>query len=385
MNKRIVFVIESLQLGGAEKSLVSLLNNLDYSKYTVELITFQSNGFFKDFIPKEVNRINIDLPKINYFDRMCYATRRLFNKNYHDAQLFWPIISKHLKKVNKTYDIAIAYNQGFTTYFVHHFITSPIKHAWLNTDYQKAGYNIGFDYPIYKNFKNVIVVSNEAKKSFEEKLLANSYSLNLVVVKDITDKDAIRILANNQINFNFSSDNINIVTVARLIEYKGLHLAVKACKILKEKQMKVRWYVVGEGSERRKLEELITKNNLQQDFFLLGAVTNPYPYIKGADLYVQTSYFEGLGLTVIEAALLHKPIVSTNFPSVLGIIENGKTGLIAEMNEDDIANKIECLILDVDLRNNLIHNLTLLKNDDKGDTLNTINQLLQLDETPLPH
>jgi glycosyltransferase involved in cell wall biosynthesis len=164
--------------------------------------------------------------------------------------------------------------------------------------------------------------------------------------------------------------------VGRLVTSKGFHLAIKSCKILLDKDYPIKWYLVGEGSERKNLQKLINENHLENHFFLIGADSNPYPYMKNATIYVQTSLFEGLGLTVVEANYLNKPIVSTNFPTVHGILKAGKTGLIAKMNAKSIANQIEILINDVPLREKFIKNSSMEENNDKEETLKKINNLL---------
>lgn len=376
MKKQIAFVIESLELGGAEKSLVTLLQNLDYSQYDVDLITLKSGGFFKDFVPKEVKRHTIQIVEFGGIDRIRFAIEKKIYKNYHSAQLYWKCFKKNFTPIDKKYDIVFAYNQGFVTYYVEELMRANKKYAWINTDYQKAGYNIQFDYPIYKNFDQVVTVSPEGKASFENELRKIGKTLNVGIIKDITDEKMLVKESQLPMKVNFSENKINIVTVARLMEYKGLNLAIDACYILKTKNFPVNWYVVGEGMERSTLEKQIQENKLTENFFLLGADKNPYPYMKNADVYVQTSLFEGLGLTVIEASLLHKPIVSTNFPTVYGILKHEDTGLICEMNANDIANSIERLITDSTLKNKLVDNLKHQENQDKNLTLSKIENLL---------
>lgn len=375
--KNIVFVIESLHLGGAEKSLVTLLKNLDYTKYKVDLITFQPDGFFKNEVPQEVNHIVYQLPKLSLLDRIKFRVKRKLNKGrFHHAQLFWTIISKKLQRLDKKYDTAIAYNQGFATYFTNQFINASMKYAWINTDYFKAGYNITFDYPIYKNFNRIVTVSQEAYDSFTNELDKNRYHLEIQIIKDISDIDDIRIKANEKPNQIFNSNAIKINSVGRLVKYKGFDLAIEACKILVDKGYPIHWQIVGEGDERAALEHLIEQNHLKDSIRLIGATTNPYPYMKACDIYVQTSLFEGLGLTVIEASYLHKPIVTTNFPTAYGLLQHEKTGLICEMNAKSIADSIELLINNNDLRNKLINNLEQLENRDKEKTLNQVEKLI---------
>jgi glycosyltransferase involved in cell wall biosynthesis len=374
--KRLVFVIESLHLGGAEKSLVTLLSNLDYSRYSVDLILFINGGVFEKFIPLEVNVIRDLYPKISFYSRVKYKMYKMIYKNtFHNASLFWKATNACFTKHFKQYDIAISYSQGLATYYTATYINSSKKFTWLNIDYQKAGHSIKFDYPFYLRFNEVITVSPEVKKGLENELFKIDKSLEIDVIKDIIDEKILIYKSQQKMKITFNSNKINIVTVGRLAEQKGMHLAIESCKNLMNKGYKVHWYIVGEGSERTSLERLIKSNKLEHNFTLVGMTENPYPYMKDCDIYVQTSLFEGLGLTVIEASYLNKPIVCTNFPTVYGILEHEKTGLIAEMNAIDIANNIERLILDKNLKKVLIKNLTNKENNDKEISLQKVNEL----------
>lgn len=377
MKKRIVFVIESLDLGGAEKSLVTLLNNLDETKFKIDLITFKEEGIFREFLPKHVNCIALTFPKFSLVDRINFFVHRKLKSKYHNAQLFWSVAKNKFKRFEKEYDIAVAYNQGFATYFVNVFVSATKKYAWLNTDYKKAGYNILVDYPIYKNFNTVVAVSPEAKEGLRQELLKINKQLPITIIKDITDKKIVQEQAKHEQKVKFTESTINIVSVGRLVTYKGFKFAIEACAKLVSKGYSVNWYVVGEGNERKKLEQLIRDHQLENYFFLIGSDSNPYPYMKNATIYVQTSLFEGLGLTVIEASYLNKPIVSTNFPTAYGILEDGVTGLISEMNSQSIAAKIELLINDDDLKNNLVKNLSLKVDMAQEDSLAKIYNLFE--------
>jgi glycosyltransferase involved in cell wall biosynthesis len=375
--KQLVFVIESLHLGGAEKSLVTLLQNLDYSKYSVDLIVFNTGGIFESSVPKEVSVIYKSMPPLSFIERLRFKFSKQFNfKKQHAAQLLWNIIQSKFDKITKKHDVAIAYNQGFATYYVERYLSSNLKLAWLNTDYQKAGYAINFDYPIYKNFDSVVAVSPEAKAGLVAELKKNNKELRIEIIKDISDKTLIIKQSQELKPISFNTEKINLVTVGRLAKAKGIHLAVESCKILIEKGHPVHWYVVGEGSERKHIEELVFENKLEPHITLVGMTANPYPYMKDCDIYVQTSLFEGLGLTVIEASYLNKPIVSTNFPTVHGILKDCETGLIAEMNAGSIAYKIELLITNENLKAKLVANLSTATNKDKETTLLQFEKLI---------
>ena len=373
--KSVVFIIESLNLGGAEKSLVTLLQNFDFNRYKVDLVTFHTNGFFESFLPKEVNRICLSFPNINFFDRLIYFFKRKLN-NAHNAQLFWSVIGKYFEKHPQQYDIAIAYNQGFATYYTSEYIDATEKFCWINTDYTNAGYKIELDYAFYKKYNKVIAVSDAIKKSLHNELEKLNMHLEFEVIKDITDKEILLKQALVEQADVFSPDKISILTVGRLAVPKGLEMAVEACHLLKKKYH-VEWVVVGEGSERKNLTKLIDEKGLSDDFRLIGAYTNPYPIMKACDIYVQTSHFEGLGLTVIEASYLNKPIVCTNFPTAHHILKNEETGLIVEMDAHAIADGVERLINDKGLKNRLVSNLEKQQNFDKEITLQKVEELLK--------
>lgn len=375
--KHLVFVIESLHLGGAEKSLVTLLQNLDYKKNKVDLIVFNKGGIFENSVPKGVSVIYKSMHSLSFTERVRFKLVKQFNlKKQHTAQLLWKIIQNKFEKVTKKYDVAIAYNQGFATYYVERYLSAKLKAAWLNTDYQKAGYDINFDYPIYKQYNSIIAVSPEAKAGLVAELQKIDRDLQVNIIKDISNKSSIRKRSKELKIVNFDNLKINIVTVGRLVKAKGLHLAVQCCRILKDNGYPVHWYVVGEGSERKYIENLIIINKLQNNFTLVGMTENPYPYMKDCDIYVQTSLFEGLGLTVIEASYLNKPIVSTNFPTVYGILKDSETGLIAEMNAESIAKKVELLITNENLKAKLVANLSTATNRDKETTLLQFEKLI---------
>jgi glycosyltransferase involved in cell wall biosynthesis len=375
--KNIVFVIESLGLGGAEKSLVTLLRNIDFSKYNVDLILFNSGGIFESFVPDEVNVIRKNFPKLDIYDRILFKYRCVNNKNkLHSAQILFKILYSKLEADIKNYDIAIAYNQGFATYYTALFINSDLKYAWLNTDYKAAGYKINEDKLFYSCFKKIIAVSDYTKGIFSKELENVSLDINIMVIKDITDRKILNIESEKKIDLDFSHEKISIVTVGRLSKNKGLHLAIESCKKLIEKGYDVIWYVVGEGSERNELLRLINENGLNNRFILLGMTDNPYPYMKKCTIYVQTSLFEGLGLSLLEASYLNKPIVTTNFPTSYSIIVDGFTGLIAEMNSDSIVEKIELYLKDDNLLKRVVENLAKKEDSDMSISIEKINSLL---------
>lgn len=374
--KNIVFIIESLQLGGAEKSLITLLRNLHHDQYKIDLLVTQPNGFFRSSLPDFVELHLIKIPRIKFFDRINYYVKRKLNKNQHHAQIFWRIANKYLSHFEKKYDIAISYNQGFATYYTAEFIDSPLKYAWINTDYSIAGYNISLDAEIYKSFKKIVIVSEDAKRGFERELQKINLSLDCIVIKDIIDKEEIITKSTEFKPKEISKNKITIVTVARLVNIKGIALAIDAFELLLNRNIPIQWIVVGDGPEGKQFKELVRIKGLTDDFHFVGAYSNPYPFMKYCDIYVQTSLFEGMGLTLIEASVLNKPIVTTNFTTAYSIIEDRVTGLICEMKPESIAESIIKLIENPNLGMNFSIELSKRHDFSKQESLIAIMKLL---------
>ena len=147
------------------------------------------------------------------------------------------------------------------------------------------------------------------------------------------------------------------MTVGRLTRPKNHLLAIETARVLRDKGMAFKWFFVGEGEMRPTIEERIKEMGLGQNVFLLGLKENPYPYMFNADIYVQTSTFEGFGMTIAEAKILHRPIVSTNFDIVHDQISDHQNGLIAEMTPESVANCIMELLQNEELRRHIVSNL----------------------------
>ncbi|EWH14026.1 group 1 glycosyl transferase [Cellulophaga geojensis KL-A] len=201
-------------------------------------------------------------------------------------------------------------------------------------------------------------------------------SKKVIEIRNIIDPKEIKSRAKEQSLINFNSAKINIVSVGRLVNHKAFELAIGAINNLISNGHNVHLYIVGEGVERNFLENEIKRLKLTNHCTLLGFQNNPYPFIKKCDIYLQTSRIEGLGRTIIEAALLCKPIVTTNFPTAFSILQDNITGLIAEMNSQDISKSIERLIENKKLKNNLIENLRKKEDWEKEKTLDSIYKLL---------
>lgn len=152
----------------------------------------------------------------------------------------------------------------------------------------------------------------------------------------------------------YKQDKINLLTVGRLTEQKGIDIAIRAAKILKEKGIPFEWFVIGDGRDKKKLLRLIHKEKLDDCFFLLGRKDNPYPFMENCSIYVQPSRHEGFGLTVLEARLLKQVVIATKLPAFKEQIIDNKNGLLVERNNYyDLAKKIKVFIDNRKLQNQI--------------------------------
>lgn len=362
MKKRVLFIIDSLTCGGAEKSLVSLLPLLNQEKYELYLWTRSPGGAFASLVPKHVHIVN--QPKYTIFEHLkfklggilysiMFRWNKFIGKNEHAAETLWKCQRSAIKIPKGNWDTVVAYQQGLPTYLVANKFNGCKKIAWVNADIFKAGYNINFNSQFYQKLDFICPVSDKLHKMMDIRMPV--FSEKYITVWDIINPDLTRKLAKEpSINLRKDKDEYIFITTGRLVPPKGYDIAIEAATILKEKGVKFKWYFIGEGPERQTIEHNIKTNALTNHIILLGLQTNPYKYMEQADVYVQTSKFEGFGMTIAEAKILGKPIVSTNFDVVYNQITHEKNGLISEMSGKSVADNIYRMITDNELRNSII-------------------------------
>lgn len=361
MKKQVLFVVDSLRCGGAEKSLVSLLPLLDYSRMDIDLLIVSRGGVFEQYLYPSVRVIA--LPEVigqgkllKLFCRLVFGIRlrllRLFGLRRHGAELHWTAMKYAEVSMKKHYDTAVAWHQGFPTYYVAAKVDAAKKFAWVNVDLKKAGYSESFNKPYYNRFDRIAAVSETLRRMLEGIYVDKE---RLYTVYDILNPEFIRQMAAEGGNdYDTSTGTLRIVTVGRMTLQKNYRLAVETAKRLRDIGLKFHWYFVGDGPEREAVEQLVADYGLDDYVFLLGMQPNPYPYMVNCDIYVQTSAFEGFCLTLREARILHKPVVSTDFAVVRDQIRDGENGLIAEMNPESLASKILLVANNPELKERLI-------------------------------
>lgn len=327
--KKVLFVINTLGLAGAEKALIALLETMPESEYEISLYVLTDQGELVHEIPKKVRILNASLDETSIHSPeglkhvQKTAVSRLFGKgriikyipyltaeslkmlihgNLRPDRLIWQAVADGGMRISEHFDTAIAFIEGGSAYFVDRFVSADRKIGFIHVDYVKAGYSVSIDRNCYSRFDKIFAVSNEVRDSFLK--VYPRLKDRTGVFENVINAEKIIKASREEGGFEDAYDGLKILTVGRLNEQKGYPDSIEAMKILKDSGIKARWYVLGEGDKRAELTALIGRLGLKEDFLLLGNRSNPYPYYRQCDLYVHCSRFEGKSIAVREAKIL---------------------------------------------------------------------------------
>lgn len=368
--KNILIVIPTLRMGGAEKSLISLLKALDPQRVEVDLYLFEAGGVLQAEVPEWVNILEADavtrgmtlelrnyLPEILRAGHVCAALTRIWmtlrSRICKKPGFSWNLVKKYIPALEKHYDVAVGYLEGFTDFFVLDKVKAEKKIGWIHIDMtnrqmpeEEAAY--------YERFDEIATISEICRDAFIKHVPAAADRLQ--IIENIVLQEEILTKANETAERNWNSGKVHLVTVGRLDYQKGIDVAAKACKVLKDRNVSVCWHVYGKGVMHDTIAQYIEENGLEAAFILEGLASNPYPYMKHADLVVQPSRWEGKSIVLDEAKILGKAIVVTDYPSVRDQITDRVTGLITGMTPEAIADGIQQLLKDPALKTRLENN-----------------------------
>lgn len=382
--KDILFITHELQCGGAEKALISLLQVMDYDKFNVYVQLFWNRGLFLNqlhekviLLPAPVEFQYFDMPiksaifkclksaRIDViYNRIVSSVKIKFEDNvYRKEQLNWKYISRCISKLDKKFDYAVGCIEKGPNYFCVEKVDAVKKLGWIHNDYDKMQMSKEIDIPFFEKIDYIFTDSEECKLVLEKNF--QMFQGKFQVLKNIVSPKLIRKLAQEKIEESYTG--FKIISVGRFSPQKGYDMAIDAVKIVKDKGYDFNWIILGDGELKEELKKQISDNDLNKQIQLLGIKENHYPYVKQADLFIQTSRFEGKSISIDEAKILNKPILVTNFSTVRDQITDYKTGIIAEMNAESIADKIIELIMNKELREKLAYNLSLEDNGTESE------------------
>lgn len=338
MKKKLLFVINTLGCGGAERAMLNLFDALDSQKYEISLFVLTGQGELSHDLPEHVRLLNPDYQDVSvltdegrkllirsvlragskkglFLRRASYLL-----KNFRDMRrrgkilpdkLCWRLLADGAPLIRKEYDLAVAYLEGGATYYVAEHVKARKKAAFVHIDYGKAGYTRKLDRDCYQKFDRIFTVSDEVRAHFLE--VYPEHEKKVSVFHNLINQERIRQMAEQGSGFDDEFQGYRILTVGRLTQQKRYDIAIQAMALLKEKcSVPVRWYVLGEGELRESLRQQSKDAGVEQEFILLGVKENPFPYYKNCDLYVHATGFEGKSIAIQEAQTLGKPILATD-------------------------------------------------------------------------
>lgn len=362
--KKCLIATKSMELGGVEKSLISLLNSVNFDEYEVDLLLLEDKGPLKSLLPKQVNIIcceeyqfikdKVNQPPIKVVKKL-FANRQIISglglgvsyimtKMLDDFGIYYRYVFKSVPKLETKYDVAISYTSiiGCLTWLVKYHVQADVKIGWIHFDISKLSINKKFIHEQHKEMEKIYVVSEEAKQAFVN--MFPDLSERCETKYNIVDKAIVEKMAEESDETIGENGKTRIVTVGRLTEEKGQDIIPEVALRLKEAGYDFLWFLVGEGNRRSYIEMKVEEYNLQEHVFLLGAKLNPYTYMKQADIYVQTSIHEGYCITLAEAKVFGMPIVSTEFAGAHEQLDGIENGYVVVRDAEEIGKKIKWII-----------------------------------------
>lgn len=402
--KKILFVMPKFDAGGAEKSLLTLLYLLaDREDVKVDVMFFKKEGMFISQIPDRINVLPTEesLKAIyssfsikNLFKggnvSRCTITRpiatfisRTKYKDQEEASQYrWVHFYREaLSELKKTYDIACGYLDGEATYYIVDKVRASKKIGWNQNDYRGLGLSPVYDKPYYKKLDNIVTLTDECEDSLYE--VFPEFKKKILQIPPIVSQSYIQAQAELFFPQEYKDNTqYRFVSVGRFVRQKGFDIAIAAAKILEDKGVNFKWYIIGDGELYDALTKQVSDAGLEKSVIFLGKRDNPYPYIKNADIFIQPSRFEGKSVILNEAKMLHAAIIATDYKTVFDQLENGISGLIVKKEDaEDLANGIINLLNNTELYNKLTSNLKNTDFDNKA-VVNKYLRLFELSNTP---
>lgn len=397
--KKILFVMNTMGRAGAERALIALMNTLPREEYDMSLLVLVSRGEVFDEVPDHVHILNkkTDNRSVLSFGgtlALIRTTLRCFfyhgkgfglmgylfsnlasqlkNRRIQPDKLLWRVISNGTKPPEESYDLAVAYLEGGSTYFVADHVQAAKKFSFIHIDYEKAGYNRKLDLDAYYKIDHVFSVSKEAGESFLRVYPYHKDKLHLF--RNIIDIGRIQRLSQENLPadspFLQSKADWRLLTVGRLTPQKGYDIAIPALGLLRKRGLNIDWFILGEGSLEKELKSQIAAEGLEGHFILLGSKPNPYPYYRMADLYIHATRFEGKSIAIEEAQVLGKAIIASDCTGNREQITDKVNGELIEISPENIADSIERLLKNPEKRKEY-ENASLEVNQVHAEDLNT--------------
>ena len=386
MKKRILIAMHYLEIGGAETALIGLLQAFDYSRYDVDLFLYAHRGEMMQFVPKEVNLLP-EIRSYSFLEKSILSAykngfigiasarllgkvlAKIYNMPSFSIDVFTSKLTKFfLPKINPNvkYDLAISFLTPHT--YCRDKVRAEKKICWIHSDYAFNKVDVKCELPVWSAFDHVVSISDDVSKTFlqtfpslkDKIVLIENILLPKLVRERAEEFDASSEYANYYHNGEIT---ISLLSIGRFTYQKNLENIPDICKRISsshftlQSSLKVRWFIIGYGGDEQLIRQKIHEAGMEEYVIILGKKSNPYPYIKACDIYVQPSRYEGKSVTVREAQMLYKPVVVTNYPTSKSQIKNGIDGVIVPMDNQGCAEGILQIVHDMDKQQRIIEHL----------------------------
>lgn len=378
--KRIFITTHTLRLGGVERSLIGLLNTIDYNRFEVDLFLFLHDGEMMPYIPKDVNLLpenktyaglissvkdNLKWGNLNLLfakQKAKSQAKKFIKENNIQAQnlvydnYLQKYSLKHLPTItDQTYDLAISF---LTPHYVTaHKVNARKKIAWIHTDYSFFEFDKKAELEMWSAHDYIASISDNCTEGFLKQF--PELAPKIVLIENVLDTEFLKAQADEfsvKDEMPTKTDEFKLLSVGRFTHAKNFDNVPEICKHLLDEGFQVKWYLIGYGGEEPKIRASIQEHGMEEHVIILGKKDNPYPYMKACDVYIQPSRFEGKAVTVREAQALHKPVIITNFATSNSQLENGVDGVIVPMENQACAEGIKNLLENEQLREELSRN-----------------------------
>ena len=382
MKARIFIAMHYMEIGGAETALIGLLNALDPNRVEVDLFLHDHRGEMMQFIPKWVNLLP-QIPKYSVLERPIVelvkrgfwgiAAARLWAKclsqkvykrsgskleNNGGLDKMSKYTTPLLPKINPsmTYDLAISFLTPHR--IVAEKVKAKKKIAWIHTDYTRVWVDAEEELKVWQKYDYVASISGDVTNTFLQ--VFPTLAPKIVEIENILSSSFVRKRAELQnVDKEIRHEGaISLLSVGRFSDAKNYDNVPDICKrLINKTKLNIKWYIIGYGGYEALIRQKIKEAEMEERVILLGKRSNPYPYIKACDIYVQPSRYEGKSVTVREAQMLCKPVVVTNYPTAPSQIRNGVDGVIVPMDNEGCAKGLAQVIYDKPLQERIIAHL----------------------------
>lgn len=366
MKKKLLIVSHALELGGAERSLIGLLDALNPEIWDIDLFLLRHEGELMASIPESVNLLP-QIPAYTVLARpmkdtlkeghLLLTAARVVGKlsanrydkahSYTDSGVAIEYSHKYTYRLmpaiqpNMEYDLAVSFLTPH--YICAHNVRAKKKIAWIHTDYSRIQVDVKSETAMWDSFDYIASISDAVTGSFVKTFPAMKDKI--VLIENILPAKLIQMQAKEfSVEPEMPLKGIRLLSVGRYCTAKNFDNVPDICARLMQSGLDVYWYIIGFGPDEQLIRKKIAEAGMEDRVILLGKKSNPYPYIKACDLYVQPSRYEGKCVTVREAQMLGKPVVITHYATSSSQLEDGVDGVIVPMSNDDCADSITFLL-----------------------------------------